>query len=116
MGGSQWELLSEGEKDSEGLREVMRLYGGKIGRANAQLELNLIPAVKDYLKHSLATKGGAKENPHRLLVEERENIVTKNEEKADILNAFFATYYYKQDHLFSGHPVPLVRRQVQVAK
>ncbi|GAB0175842.1 mitochondrial enolase superfamily member 1 [Grus japonensis] len=62
-------------------------------RAKAQLELNLATAIKDNTKcfyKCIDSKRRAKENLHPLL-DAGGNIVTKDEEKAEVLHAFFAS-------------------------
>ena len=76
----------------------MRLCTEKIRRAKAQLELNLATAVKDNKKcfyKYISNKRRAKENLHPLL-DAGGNTVTKAEEKAEVLNAFFASVFNSQ--------------------
>ena len=71
----------------------MRLCREKIRRAKAQLELNLATAVKDNKKcfyKYISNKRRAKENLHPLL-DAGGNIVTKDVEKTEVLNAAFAS-------------------------
>ncbi|KAK4832301.1 LOW QUALITY PROTEIN: hypothetical protein QYF61_021700 [Mycteria americana] len=81
--------LEEG-KDYKG---VARLCREKMRRAKAELELNLAAAVKDNKKHFfkyISSKRRAKENLQPL-VDRGGNTVTKDEEKAEVLNPFFAS-------------------------
>jgi len=63
--------------------------------AKAQLEFSLATAVKDNKKHFskyIGNKRRAKENLHPLL-DARGNIVRKDTEKTEVLNAFFASVF-----------------------
>ncbi|KAK4827789.1 hypothetical protein QYF61_021742 [Mycteria americana] len=73
----------------------MRLCREKIRRAKAQLELNVPTAVKGNKKcfyKYISNKRRARENLHPLL-DAGGNIVTKDEEKAEVPNAFFASVF-----------------------
>ena len=73
----------------------MRLCSKKIRRAKAQLELNMVTAEKDNKKcfcKYISNKRRAKENLHPLL-DVGGNIVTQAEEKAEVLNAAFASVF-----------------------
>ena len=75
--------------------DVVRLCREKIRRVKAQLELHLATAVKDNKKcfyKYIINKRRAKENLSPLLDVGR-NIVTNNEEKAEVLNATFASVF-----------------------
>ncbi|KAK4827745.1 LOW QUALITY PROTEIN: hypothetical protein QYF61_021216 [Mycteria americana] len=69
-------LWKKGQATQEDYRDVVRLCREKIRRAKAQLELNLATA----------------ENLH-LLLDAGGNIVAKDEENAEVLNAFFASVF-----------------------
>ncbi|KAK4832285.1 LOW QUALITY PROTEIN: hypothetical protein QYF61_021684 [Mycteria americana] len=76
----------------EDYKDVMKLCREKIRRAKAQLDLNLATAIKDNKKCSYKYTRNKRrsENVHPLL-HAGGNIVTKDEEKAEVLNAFFAS-------------------------
>ncbi|KAK4832250.1 hypothetical protein QYF61_021602 [Mycteria americana] len=78
-----YDLWKKGQATQEDYKDVVRLRREKIRSANALLELNLATAVKDM------DAGG--------------NTVTKAEEKAEVLNAFFASVFNSKDQLFPGY-------------
>jgi len=79
------------------LKDVVRLCTEKIRRAKAHLEINLASAVKDkkcFYKCS-SKKRRAKENLHPLL--DGGGTIAKNvEEKAEVLNACFASVFHSK--------------------
>ncbi|KAF1461414.1 hypothetical protein FQV21_0009482, partial [Spheniscus demersus] len=90
-----YDFWKQGQATQEDYKDVVRLCREKIRRAKAQLELNLATAVKDNLKSFykyINNKRRAKENLHPFLGSVG-NIVTKAEEKAEVLNAFFASVF-----------------------
>ncbi|KAK4819386.1 hypothetical protein QYF61_003657 [Mycteria americana] len=90
-----YDLWKKGRATQEDYKGVARLCRGKIRRAKAELELNLAAAVKDNKKHFfkyISGKRRAKENLQPL-VDGGGNTVIKDEEKAEVLNAFFASVF-----------------------
>ncbi|KAK4820059.1 LOW QUALITY PROTEIN: hypothetical protein QYF61_019001 [Mycteria americana] len=90
-----YDLWKKGRATQEDYRGVARLCREKIRRAKTELELNLAAAVKDNKKHFfkyISSKRRAKENLQPL-VDGGGNTVTKDEEKAEVLNAAFASVF-----------------------
>ncbi|KAK4828844.1 LOW QUALITY PROTEIN: hypothetical protein QYF61_000901 [Mycteria americana] len=81
-----YDLWKKGLTTQEDYKDAVSLCREKIRRAKAQLELTLATAIKDNKNVS----GG--------------NMVTKGEEKAEVLNAFCASVFNNQ--LFCGYPGP----------
>ncbi|KAK4811177.1 hypothetical protein QYF61_019808 [Mycteria americana] len=102
------DLWKKGQATQEDYKDVVRLCREKIRRAKAQLELNLATAVKDNKKcfyKYIHNKRRAKENLHPLL-DAGGNIVVKDEEKAEVRNAFFASVFNSQTNCSWGTQPP----------
>ncbi|GAB0184205.1 mitochondrial enolase superfamily member 1 [Grus japonensis] len=91
-----YDLGKKGQATQEDYKDVVRLCREQIRRAKAQLELNLATAIKDNKKlcfyKYISNKRRTKENLHPSL-DAGGNIVTKDEEKAEVLNAAFASVF-----------------------
>ncbi|KAK4825377.1 hypothetical protein QYF61_027143 [Mycteria americana] len=89
-----YDLWKKGRASQEDYKGVARLCREKIRRAKAKLELN--PAMP---------KKRAKENLQPL-VDRGGNTVTKDEEKAEVLNAFFASVFNSRANCSLGTQPP----------
>ncbi|KAK4812452.1 hypothetical protein QYF61_024853 [Mycteria americana] len=90
-----YDLWKKGQASQEDYKGVAWLCREKIRRAKAELELNLATAVKDNKKYFfkyISSKRRAKENLQPQ-VDGGGNTVTKDEEKAEVLSAFFASVF-----------------------
>jgi len=86
-------LLEEGQATQEKCRSLIRSCREEIRKAKAQLELRLDTVVNDNKKclyKYINNKKKPKENLHPLL-DARGNVAHKDEEKVEVLNAFFAS-------------------------
>ncbi|PKU36300.1 rna-directed dna polymerase from mobile element jockey-like [Limosa lapponica baueri] len=93
-----YHLWKKGQATQEEYRDLMKLYREKIRKAKAQLELNLANDIRDNKKSCykyLTNKKRARGSLHPLL-DAGGNIATKDEEKAEKLNAFFASVLNSQ--------------------
>lgn len=79
---------------NSGIQGCHEVVGGE-RRTKAQGNFNLASALKDNKKYSnkyICKKTRAKENSHPILDEEG-NVVTKAEEKTEVLNSIFASVF-----------------------
>ncbi|KAK4825649.1 hypothetical protein QYF61_001434 [Mycteria americana] len=108
-----YDLWKKGQATQEDYKGVARLCREKIRRAKAELELNLAAAVKDNKKHFfkyISSKRRAKENLQPL-TDRGGNTMTKDEEKAEVLNAFFVSVFNSRADCSMGiQPVELEDR------
>ncbi|KAK4826013.1 hypothetical protein QYF61_003786 [Mycteria americana] len=103
-----YDLWKKGQASQEDYKGVARLCREKIRRAKAELELNLATAIRDNKKHFfkyISSKRRAKENLQPLLDGGR-NAVTKDEEKAEVLSAFFASVFNSRANCSLGTQPP----------
>ncbi|KAK4810636.1 LOW QUALITY PROTEIN: hypothetical protein QYF61_007373 [Mycteria americana] len=88
---------------------VARLCREKIRRAKTELELNLAAAVKDNKKYFfkyISSKRRATENLQPLVDRGGSIIVTEDEEKSEVLNAFFASVFNSRANCSLGTQPP----------
>ena len=80
-------LWKKGQATQEDYKDFVRLRRQKVKRAKAAIKDN-----KNFFYRYISNKRRAKENLHPLLDADG-NLVTKDQEKAEVLYAFFATVF-----------------------
>ncbi|KFQ24942.1 hypothetical protein N332_13039, partial [Mesitornis unicolor] len=90
-----YDLWKKEEASQEEYKATVRLCTEKIRKAKAQLELNLASAVKDNKKGFYIYISNKRRTRESLppLVDVGRSIVTSDEEKAEVLNAAFASVF-----------------------
>ncbi|KAF1475360.1 hypothetical protein FQV18_0003892, partial [Eudyptula minor novaehollandiae] len=99
-----YRLWKKGQATQEEYRDLVRSCREEMRKAKAQLEHNLAAVVKDNKKSFykyINDKKRAKETLHPLL-DAGGNVVTEDEEKAEVLNAFFASVFNNQTRYPQG--------------
>ncbi|NXY20055.1 RTJK polymerase, partial [Atrichornis clamosus] len=92
------DVVKEGQVSQEVLKDVVKSCRKKISEAKAQLELNLATSTKDnkkYFYKYVNSERKGKANLHSLL-DAGGNLVTKDEEKAEVLNTFFTSTFKRR--------------------
>jgi len=102
----------------EEYRRFTRSCREEIRKAKAQLELRLATVLRDNKKYFckyINNKKRAKESLHSLL-DEGGNTVNEDEEKAEVLYAFFASVFNSQTSYSQGSQSPLLEDKEGVRK
>ncbi|KAJ7416490.1 rna-directed dna polymerase from mobile element jockey-like [Willisornis vidua] len=90
-----YQLWKKGLATHEEFRNIVRVCRKKIRETKVQFEINLATSVRDNKKHFhkyINNKRRGKENLHSLF-NLRRNIVNLDEEKAEVLNFYFASVF-----------------------
>ncbi|KAK4831532.1 LOW QUALITY PROTEIN: hypothetical protein QYF61_018134, partial [Mycteria americana] len=99
-------VTQKGQATQENFKDVVRLCRDKIRRAKAQLELHLATAtIKNVSVNTLTKKGGLR-RISTLYWMQGGNIVTKDEEKAEVLNAILASVFNSKSSCSWGTQPP----------
>jgi len=111
-----YHLWKKGQMTQEEYRDFFRSCREEISKAKAQLELRLATVVRDNKKcfnKYINNKKRDNESIHPLL-DVRGNIVNKDEEKAEVLSAFFASVFNSQTGYSQDSQTPVLEGRVGV--
>jgi len=103
-----YHLRKKGQETQEEYRGLVRSCREEITKAKAQLELRLATVVSDnkkYFYKYVNNKKRAKESLH-LFLDAAGNIANKDEEKAEVLSAFFASVFKSETGYSQGIQPP----------
>jgi len=109
-----YHLWKKGQATQEEYRGLVRSCREEIRKAKAQLELSLATVVRDHKKcfyKYVNHKKRANESLHPLL-NARGDIVNKDDEKAEVLNAFFDSVFNSQTGYSQDSQPPLLEGRV----
>ena len=112
-------LWKSGQATYDDYRYIVKMCRDKIRKAKAQIGLNLSTKVKDnnkYFYKYINSKRRARESLHPLLDAEG-NLVTKDQDKAEVLNALFTSVFNSNTcYTLGTKPSALVDRNVEQNK